>query len=188
MNIKLQEAENILFEGKPENKIFAMWFFTKVIPGCIIASFITFFASMFLWTFFVAMPAGKEDIPFPAHILKIVFTLAPVWFVILLFYYYKLKDTFQYCITNQRCVFSGGIMVKRSRNVPYHKITDVEINQNIIERILGIYSLKIFTPGTGSVGLPGFEKAEIIFYGLEDAENPAQIIQGILKKYKATGE
>ncbi len=101
MSIKLQEAENVLFEGKPESKIFAMWFFTKVIPGCVIASFITFFASMFLWTFFVVLPAGKEDMPFPTHILRIVFTLAPVWFVILLVYYSKLKETFRYYITNQ---------------------------------------------------------------------------------------
>ncbi len=79
-------------------------------------------------------------------------------------------------------------MVKRLRNVPYHKITDVEINQNIAERILSIYSLKIFTPGTGSVGMPGFEKAEITFYGIKDAESPAQIIQETLKKYRATGE
>jgi uncharacterized membrane protein YdbT with pleckstrin-like domain len=103
-------------------------------------------------------------------------------------YYAKLKGTFQYCITNQRCIFEGGIIIRRKRSVPYHKITDVEINQNIIERGLGISSLKVFTPGTGSAGMPGFEKAEIAFYGLKDAEMPANIIQNILKKYKATGE
>lgn len=188
MEMKLQEAEEVLFKGGPEKKIFTMWFFTKVIPTSIYASFIGFFALMFLWIFFVAMPSGNKNLPFPTHIFKYIIPLVPFWFIFFFFYYQRLKGTFRYYITNQRCVFEGGIFVKRKKNVPYHKVTDVEINQNIIERILGIYSLKIFTPGTGSMGVPGFEKAEIVFYGLKDAETPASIVQNILRKYKATGE
>lgn len=188
MKLNLQEGEELLFEGKPENKIFIMWIFTKVIPGCLFASFIIFYVLMFLWLFLVVAPSGRRNIPFPFHLFRTIATMAPGWFILLLIYYRNLKNTFRYYITNQRCIFDGGIVVRRLRNVPYHKITDVEQNQNIIERLLGLCSLKIFTPGTGSVGMPGFEKAEIVFYGLKDAETPANIIQGIIKKYKATGE
>lgn len=188
MEINLQEGEEILFEGRPEERIFKMWFFTKVIPTTALASFITFFALMFLWVFFVAIPSGEKNLPFPVYLLRIAFIFAPFWFIFFLFYYRALKNTFHYYITNLRCIFKGGIFVRRRRSVPYHKITDVEINQNIIEHYLCLYSLKIFTPGTGSVGATGFEKAEIVFYGLNDAEVPARIVQDILKKYKATGE
>lgn len=188
MKLNLQEGEELLFEGKPENRIFLMWIFTKTIPVSLFVSFIVFYLLMFLWLFLVAMPTGRRNIPFPFHLLRTVVVMAPCWFVLLLIYYRNLKNTFHYYITNQRCVFEGGIIVSRLRSVPYHKVTDVEINQNIIERMIGLCSLKVFTPGTGSVGMPGFEKAEIIFYGLKDAQTPANIIQGIVRKYKATGE
>lgn len=187
MQIKLQEGEQILFEGKPEKRVFAVWFFTKVIPACVAASFVFGYAYFMLWIFTKAIYCGR-NVAFPVHIIRIAANLVPVWLAIFYLYYLKLRETFNYCITNQRCVFSGGIMVKRIKNVPFHKITDVEINQNIIEQLLGIYSLKIFTPGTGSVGKSGFEQAEIIFFGLKDAEAPANIVQGMLKKYRATGE
>ena len=85
-------------------------------------------------------------------------------------------------------IFDGGIFIKRTRNVHYHKITDVEVNQNILEQMVGLFSLKIFTPGTASMGTPGFDWAEITFLGLKDAETPAQIINNKLKEFKATGE
>ncbi len=187
MQINLQEQEEILFEGRPEKRIFFMWIFTRVIPVCLVAAFIILWATLFLGgIFFCAIKQHKEP---PFHLLPpLLILFLPIVFTLAIFYYKELKNTFRYYITSQRCVFKGGIFVRRLRSVPYHKITDVEINQNIIERILGLYSLKIFTPGTGSVGLPGFEKAEIVFYGLKDAEAPARIIQDILKKYKATGE
>ncbi len=74
--------------------------------------------------------------------------------------------------------------------MPYHKITDVESSQNIIERIIGISSLKIFTPGTASLPTSPFggERAEIMFVGLVDNETPANTINEIVIKFKATAE
>ena len=93
-------------------------------------------------------------------------------------------------IPNQRCVFQGGILRRIIHSVPYHKITDVEMSQNIIERILGISSLKIFTPGTGSLQASPFkgQRAELTFAGLSDNETPAASVNEILRKFKATGE
>lgn len=187
MSLKLQEGEQILFEGKPEKNIFKMWIITKVIPACFYATFVTVWATLFLGGIVFCGIKGQKEPPFYLLVPLLTF-LIPTTFILAMFYYKKLRETFQYYITNQRCIFEGGLMVRRKRSVPYHKITDVEVNQNIIDRILGIYSLKIFTAGTASLGMPGFERAEITFYGIKDAETPAQIIQETLKKYKATGE
>jgi hypothetical protein len=64
------------------------------------------------------------------------------------------------------------------------------MSQNIIERVLGISNLKIFTPGTSSMRVSPFaaQRAEIFFVGLADNEPPAATINDILKTYKATGE
>ncbi len=87
-----------------------------------------------------------------------------------------------YYVTNQRCVLHGGIWRKTVRSIPYHRITDVEASQNAIEQLLGISSLRIFTPGTGGQG------AEISFEGLKDNQTPAASINEILRKFEATGE
>lgn len=180
--ISLQEGEEILFEGKPENKIFVMWFFSKIIPAIIL------WVAMFLGVFFYAIQGrGQKQLFF--ELLKLSHTFfMPSVICITSLYYRILKETFHYYVTNYRCIYKGGIIVRRKKDVPFHKITDIEINQNIFERIIGIYSLKIFTQGAGSGGLPGIKKAEITFFGLKDAERPRKIIQDILSKHKVTGE
>jgi len=64
------------------------------------------------------------------------------------------------------------------------------MSQNIIERVLRISSLKIFTPGTASMRVFPFtgQHAEISFVGLADNEPSAAVMNEILKKYKTTGE
>ncbi len=99
-----------------------------------------------------------------------------------------LRSTYKYYITNNRCVFCGGIIRRVKRSVPYHKITDVEMSQNIIERMIGISTLNIFTPGTGSIRGTGGQKAEISFVGLKDNETPAVTISKHLKELTAKGE
>lgn len=188
MVLKFRDGENQLFETRPEKKIFNMWIITKVFPLSILTLVIINYVKLVLWVFFFALPSGRSNMSFPIHLFEDCLPLFLCCFVLYFVYYRNLMKTFVYYITNQRCVFSGGIFVRRIRSVPFHKITDVEINQNFIEAIFGIYSLKVFTPGTGSTGARGFEKAEIVFSGLQNAEAPADIIQDMLKKYKATGE
>lgn len=110
--------------------------------------------------------------------------------VIGLLYSECLRRTYVYFVSNQRCVFRGGIIVRVERSVPYHKVTDVEMRQNIVERMLGISKLNIFTPGTASVVNSPFggPRAEISFVGLADSETPAATINETLRGFKATGE
>jgi len=186
MVFALQGGEQVLWEGRPEKRIYVMWLLTRVVLMSLVICGILAYLTVIACVVYAAAHYMKK----PVFILvpSLLIFSAPVVLACALFYYRHLLETFHYIVTNQRCVFEGGIFVRRRRSVPFHKITDVEVNQNIIEQGLGIWSLKIFTPGTGSVGVPGFEKAEIVFCGLLDADKPASIIQDTLKKFKATGE
>ncbi len=188
MKMMLAQGEVMLYEGRPEKNLLRMWLITKVLPIATLASLITEYAVFLCWIFVVLIPSGDKHAPFPVHLLRYLYLIVPSWFVGMFVYYARLKETFRYYITDQRCVYEGGIFVKRMRSVSFHKITDVEINQNIFERSVGLASVKVFTPGTGSVGMPGFEKAEVVFCGLKDPEKPAGILQDSIRKGKATGE
>ncbi len=188
--MRLQEGENIIHELRPEPKVLWIWLFTKCIPFAFVGAFLTFWCFAFFGGMFAV--ATKSDSPWPivnGGIAALI--VAPILFIIGLIYCKYLRQTYVYSITNRRCVFQGGILRRVERSVPYHKITDVEMSQNIIERIFGISSLKIFTPGTGSM-YPAFpfggQRAEISFVGLRDNETPAITINEILRKFKATGE
>lgn len=177
--MKPQEGEDIIHQLRPEPNILVIWFFTKCLPTAFIGGFITF----------IAFSVLLRDIFLGVSI--IVSVIAPIILILVLIYCSYLRSTYIYYVTNQRCIFHGGILRRIERSVPYHKITDVEMSQNIIERVLGISTLNIFTPGTGSMyqGSPfRGQKAEISFVGLKDNETPAESINQILRKFKATGE
>ncbi len=184
--MKVQDGEQIVHEFIPEKNILWIWFFTKALPVCLIgggAGFGLVVVSGFIFNF-----GGESDFSFIGGIVGAII-LGLGFLMLALIYCEFLRRTYVYYITNYRCVFHGGILRRVERSVHYHKVTDVEMSQNIIERILGISTLNIFTPGTSSRGSnSSFQKAEISFVGLKDNESPADTINGILRKFRATGE
>lgn len=187
--MKLQEGENIIHELQPESKVLGIWIFTKCLPAAFISAFLSFWCFGFFGGMFCAATQSKSAWPIAAGGIMALIA-APTLFILALIYCSYLRRTYVYYVTNQRCVFHGGILRRIERSIPYHKITDVEMSQNIIERIIGISSLKIFTPGTGSmVASPfGGQRAEITFVGLKDNETPATTINEIVRKFRSTGE
>jgi len=189
--MKLHEGERLLHELRPRAGLLVIWFFTKCLP----VTFVAAFASGTLFSAFAAISgaAAGSECPFPlVGSTLVAASLLPVAILLVaLVYCGFLLRSYIYYITDQRCVFHGGILRRVERSVPYHKVTDVEISQHIGERILGISKLQIFTPGTGSMmGYPfsGQQRAEISFVGLKDSETPAETINGILSRFRATGE
>lgn len=187
--MRLQEGEQILHELRPESSLLTIWFFTKAIPAAVVGIFAV------IWLFgvssFFFLSPTVSDVIWSTHTLRtIAFVISPIFLIATTIYCFCLRRTYMYYITNQRCVFHGGIIRRVERSVPYHKITDVEMSQDIVERVLRISSLRIFTPGTASVvGYPfGKQRAEITFAGLKDNETPAATINQILRKFRATGE
>ena len=173
--MKFQTGEQVISEMKPRSELVTLWFFTRCLPisvagGC--------------GGFFMASMTTERVSPgvYGACITAVVVLLA------MLAYHVHLRRTYVYYITNQRCIFCGGILKRVQHSVPYHMITDVEMSQNIIERWLGISTLNLFTPGTASTSSSGGGRAEVSFVGLVDSETPASIVNEILRSFKATGE
>jgi uncharacterized membrane protein YdbT with pleckstrin-like domain len=184
--MKVQDGEEILHELVPEKNILWIWLFAKALPFGLVGGAVAFGLvgiSGIVFNF-----GGESDFSFIGGIIgAIIFGLG--FLLLALVYCEFLRRTYVYYITNQRCVFHGGIIRRVERSVHYHKVTDVEMSQHIIERILGISTLNIFTPGTSSRGSDSsFQKAEISFVGLKDNERPTDTINGILRKFRATGE
>lgn len=186
--MRLQEGETILHEARPKPAILWLWLFTKCLPSGAIGAFFAAGGAMTILIITTDVP-GWNHVPFFLIIPAAAAFGAAVFLSAGLIYCAYLRRTYVYYITSQRCVFHGGILRKVERSVPYHKITDVEMSQNIFERVLGISSLGIFTPGTASLSPNApWQRAEISFVGLKDNQTPADIVNDQLRKFKATDE
>ena len=186
--MKLQEGEEVLLETQPEVKVLVLWFFSKCIGFIIVGD-------MIVWGVVCVQEGIFESEPESAfHFLTSALPagLIAAFIILLISFIYcvYLRRTYVYTITNRRCLFRGGILRRVVHSVPYHKVTDVEMSQHVFERMLGISSLGIYTPGTGSMGNTGAggRRPEIAYVGLKDNEKPAEIINEMLSKFRATGE
>lgn len=85
-------------------------------------------------------------------------------FLIIAFVIAKLDYHFyRYALKEQGLYKEYGIIAKRYATIPYEKIQNIDIHQNIVARLLDMYSIKIQTAGmSGQVGaegiLPGLKK------------------------------
>lgn len=183
--MKLQDGEEIIIEKYPERAILGIWFFTKCIVYVFIASFMTFWAFGFFGGMFVFVTNTKEFNPISMGGTFTVIVIA-ILFPLSFFYISALQKTFKYTITNRRCVFKGGIVRRIERSIPYHKITDVEKSENILERLLGISTVKVFTPGTASMNFGPFggQSSEITYEGVSDSDEISEIINDQVRKVR----
>ena len=187
--MRLQEDERLIHELRPEPNVLGIWFFTKCLPVGLLGALVCLCCFCVFGIVYSAATSSDSSWPFAAGGVAALI-LGPVILLLALIYCRVLRKTYVYYVTDQRCVFHGGILRRIERSVPYHKVTDVEMSQNIVERILDISTLKVFTPGTSSMqtSLFGGQRAEISFDGLKDNETPASTINEILRKFRATGE
>ena len=145
MELQLQEGEEVIYQDRPRKVIVVIWLLMTLIfitPFSILAS-LAVFASYAIETI-------------------LLFTL--IFSILILVYQIALVSTYRYYITNERVIFEGGILLRRLRSVPFYKITNFSLSQNIGERLLGLFSLNIHTAGTGTT-VP-----EIKFVGLKDSK------------------
>lgn len=185
--IQLGDGEQTLWEGRPASRVLWAWGATKWVGWMVFVGFFTFAGGTMVLDLWLD-PKGPVPWPKVAALLRVVVPLAGLVGVA---YLAGLRRTYRYLVTNQRCVLAGGLLIRRRRSVHYHKVTDVEVSQNPIERLLGLGSLKLYTAGTSSfTAYPWgpWERAEITFEGLQDPAQPEQIVNQTLKRYRATGE
>ncbi len=156
--------EQVYYEGKPAKKVIVIWIFTKLLY---FLTFLVFFGfSVFL----------KYSLPYSYWFTVGVFVI----FILFIVYLYFLQKTYHYKITDKGAYFSGGIIIRKQKFVPSYKITNIVTSQNIIERALGINKIGIQTAGMG-----GYARPEIVFEGLVNPTEPADILRDLLKKTQA---
>jgi len=175
--MKLQSGEAIIVECYPEKALLGIWFFSKCIIYTLVGSFATFWSFGFFGGMFAMATKTKDFNPLA---MGGVYTLVAAIVILSLsiFYVSALRRSFHYIVTNRRCIFKGGIIRRIERSIPIHKITDVEKSEHIVERILGISRVKVFTPGTASMNFGPFgrQSSEITYEGLLDAEEISEAI------------
>jgi len=200
--MKFNDDENIEIELCPDSKILTVWFITKTLTYSIAAMFFVFMALFFINVMILSSSnedhnkeyvVEESDVkaennddetkkvvhPFMIFVDYWGWSLLLVGFfsIFVQIYFSYLRRTFRYIVTNRRCVFVGGILKRVERSVPFQKITDVQRSQNILERMLGIWNVQIFTPGTASVqNGQAKARAELNFDGLLNSEELYEII------------
>ncbi|VVB74461.1 Bacterial PH domain protein [Candidatus Tiddalikarchaeum anstoanum] len=104
----------------------------------------------------------------------IVSVLVALW--IPLFY-----DSINYKLTKTEIIWRRGVWFRNTGIVPYNRITNIDINQGPISRILNIASLKIQT-----AGYSGTTSAEIRLNGIENFEALREQIMNFVRGSKGT--
>ena len=182
-DMQMQSGENVLYEMTPARKILWVWSCSRCVLASIIGAFACFWAVGFFGGFALF---GRDKGNIVIATASIAAAVGGVVFFIGAFAYSVFtRRTYRYYITDQRCVFTGGILIRIKHSIPYHKITDIEVSQNIIERAVGLSSVNIYTPSSSGAQT---KSPEIRFSGLKDSETPASLILSAIKKVKATGE
>ncbi len=200
--MKLDSSEKIELEIKPNEKILVIWFLTKTLTYSIATMFFVFMALFFINTINIVSnqeeksdveiienrsgiseidKGGEEQIGHPFQMIidfwgwALVFVVAVS--IVIQVYLHFLRKTYSYIVTDRRCIFVGGILRRVERTVPHKKITDIQRSQNIIERVLGIWNVQIFTPGTASVQIGQTKaRAELNYDGLLNSEELYEVI------------
>ena len=88
-------------------------------------------------------------------------------------------DTIVYKLTENEIVWRRGVWFKNTGIVPYNRITNIDIGQGPISRMLGIATLKIQT-----AGYSGQARPEIKIEGIEQFEELRELIMGFVKGKK----
>ena len=163
-------TEKEQYHGFPSAKVIIPWLFGRVS--------IVFFIG--LW-FGVGSLQVYENLSFSKIFVNVIGFLILAGLVILAYLIFLCK-TYRYTITDKGIYFKGGIIVRSNKFVPFFKVTDVEVSQNLLEQILGINKLKFHTAGSMHM------KPEIMFEGIVDATTPRDVAHKMIVKSTKGGK
>ncbi len=112
--------------------------------------------------------------------VKVGITISILAILIFIAYWIpKYYETIVYKLTENEIVWRRGVWFKKTGVVPYNRITNIDIVQGPISRMLGIASLKIQT-----AGYSGQSPAEIEIKGIEQFEELRELIMEFVKGKK----
>jgi len=137
----------------------------------ILAFFLTWYIPVLLFAPLVAI----VGVSIPALVIIIITAL---WIQL---YYEKIF----YKLTETEMEWKRGVWFRRTGIVPYNRITNIDITQGPLSRILGIASLRIQTAGYSAPSQGSFGKfAEIRIEGMKQFEELRELIMQFVRSRK----
>lgn len=118
-----------------------------------------------------------------APFMIIIGFLIPILAILIFIIYWipKYYNSMLYKLTEDEIIWRRGVWFKKTGVVPYNRITNVDINQGPISRMLGIASLKIQTAGYSAPSGGFGSLAEIKIEGIEEFEELREFIMGFVR-------
>lgn len=139
------------------------------------------FIQLELVILFLILPWFIPAMVFPPKIVSIIIFFSVLATMLFIAYWIpKYCNSISYKLTGSEMVWKRGVWFKTTGIVPYNRITNVDIAQGPISRMLGIAALKIQTAGYSAQKMG----AEIKIEGVKDFEELRAIITGFVRGRK----
>ena len=100
--------------------------------------------------------------------------------IFVIYWIQKYYDTMLYKLARNEIVWRRGVWFRRTGIVPYNRITNIDINQGPISRMLGIAALKIQTAGYSGQQV----RSEIRIEGMERFEELRELVMEFVRGKK----
>lgn len=153
--------EEIFWHGEPAEVVVLYWAIERLKLVLISIGII-----LYLYIKYATMPDLDTLFMYLGGIISL--------YLLSIVYSFFLRKTYKYSISNQTVNFEGGILNKKSKNIPFRMITDVTKSQSIIQKFFGLSDIYIQTAGTADF-------PEICFIGLKDTDTPKEYIMQKIK-------
>lgn len=124
------------------------WSFVLIIILITPAIFSTLVLSNLPDYFFVASPISKWNLLFFNFVPLTVFII----FILLLIYFYQTLyfKAYFYNLTKEHVVIKKGVIAPKEITLPYNKIQNVYVDQDVFDRFFKLYDVHFETAGFGS--------------------------------------
>jgi len=128
-------------DRKPEKRITLLWFIQASIVAGIVSSITTGILSVF-------------NQGFSANVLILFLTIGNILAAVHTVYRYR---SWKYEIKKDHIYLEHGVLVKIKTMVPFVRIQHVDTQKSILDRLLGVSSVVVYTAGSrgSDVSIPG---------------------------------
>ena len=126
---------------KPDSKLLTKYFYSGLIATAIISLLaIPFF-------FVIAQDQGDEWFDFFKRALLVYAVIVGIIWIIASYFTKLSISNLEYAVLDNKITLLSGIFTKTEKNIPYSKVTDFVLKRTLLDRYLGIGSIKIQTAG-----------------------------------------
>lgn len=174
----------VLERQHPHKVVVVKWALSSLIP-MIVAVCAVAFQSMQSLVERLAALTGLQNI---GSIILVVALLAVAVFVILLGCYYLSYRNFWWEVADDELHVYRGVISKHQAHISFHRIHSIDMDAKVLDRILGIVTLKVQTAGSSApeavlsgLSLADAERLRSYIFARKDANvaTPGQPVPGM---------